>query len=68
MCLGVGALYPPCMRDDIGTNVALAQLGYDVDLQLGCCEVASHNVAGTSTLEECQTLSNGLSSAHVSLI
>ncbi|XP_078355907.1 inactive rhomboid protein 1-like isoform X1 [Oculina patagonica] len=58
----LGALFPPCMREDHALNVYQVKALYPrlggSGERLGCCEVPKLNIAGTTTELECRTLSN----------
>ncbi|XP_069139841.1 inactive rhomboid protein 1-like isoform X2 [Argopecten irradians] len=56
--ISIGALYAPCMREDIGIQIEYSKDGYSKTSTLGCCEVASRNVAGTTTQSECLNNTN----------
>ncbi|XP_060063613.1 uncharacterized protein LOC132544063 [Ylistrum balloti] len=58
--ISIGALYAPCMREDYGIQIDLSKKGYKKTSILGCCEVASRNVAGTTTQSECVNITNGV--------
>lgn len=56
---GVGAVFAPCMREDIQLQLEQSRQNYSTDVPLGCCEVASRNVAGTTTKSECEQFTEG---------
>ncbi|RMX49838.1 hypothetical protein pdam_00023374, partial [Pocillopora damicornis] len=60
--ISLGALYPPCIREDYAFNVymvhALQLHVGEGGEKLGCCEVEEVNAAGTTTKGECSILSN----------
>ncbi|XP_069128959.1 inactive rhomboid protein 1-like [Argopecten irradians] len=58
--ISIGALYAPCMREDIGIQIEYSKDGYSKTSTLGCCEVASRNVAGTTTQSECLNNTNAV--------
>ena len=50
--VSLGALFPPCMREDHAVNVNQVQTWYPrpgSGESLGCCEVPHFNIAGTTT-------------------
>ncbi|XP_078588387.1 uncharacterized protein LOC144869190 isoform X6 [Branchiostoma floridae x Branchiostoma japonicum] len=57
-----GATFAPCMRDDYVTNLYLAQQQFDMSVPLGCCELPTRDLAGTTTQTECDTLTGGTGS------
>ena len=56
---GYGSVFGPCMRQDHRLQLMYARLNYTRDVTLGCCEIASRNVAGTTTQSECSHLTHG---------
>ncbi|CAH1258108.1 RHBDF2 [Branchiostoma lanceolatum] len=60
--IGQGATFAPCMRDDYVTNLYLAQRQFDLSVPLGCCELPTRDLAGTTTQAECDTLTGGTGS------
>jgi hypothetical protein len=52
--LGVGAAYANCIREDFKLTLQTIKKNYSVSAVLGCCEVASRNMAGTLMQHECQ--------------
>ncbi|XP_045189590.2 uncharacterized protein LOC123546962 isoform X2 [Mercenaria mercenaria] len=58
--IGLGAVFAPCMRTDIQLQLEQSQQNYSTDAPLGCCEVATRNVAGTTTESECELLTEGV--------
>ena len=54
-----GAVFAPCMRDDVSIMLEYARRGYDIGAELGCCEIAVWNTAGTTTQAECKELTGG---------
>ncbi|WAR21898.1 RHDF1-like protein, partial [Mya arenaria] len=55
-----GAMYAPCMRPDIEIQFMFTQQNYSQYNTLGCCEITSRNVAGTTTEEECHMHTQGV--------
>lgn len=60
--ISLGALFPPCIREDYTFNVYQVQslqpkIG-ETEERLGCCEMKEVNAAGTTTKGECSVLSN----------
>ena len=55
--ISLGALYPPCIREDYAFNVymvhALQLHVGEGGEKLGCCEVEEVNAAGTTTKVKC---------------
>ena len=58
--VGIGALYPPCMREDLSVQFLYSHYNFDVDEPLGCCEITSRNTAGSTTEQECHDITEGL--------
>ena len=58
--VGIGALYPPCMREDLSVQYLYSHYNFDIDEPLGCCEITSRNTAGTTTEQECHDITEGL--------
>ena len=65
-----GAVYAPCMRDDVFINTEYAAQGLADTLDLGCCEVDVENrrIAGTTSKAECEISTNGLFSIKIKKI
>lgn len=60
MPAGMGALLSVCMRDDHSLHMQGIAQNFSADNALGCCEVKTRNTAGTTTQEECQSLTLGI--------
>ncbi|XP_067657529.1 uncharacterized protein [Haliotis asinina] len=58
--IGMGALLSVCMRDDHNLHMRGVALNYSTERTLGCCEVHARNTAGTTTKEECHSLTLGV--------
>ncbi|XP_071091221.1 inactive rhomboid protein 1-like [Haliotis cracherodii] len=58
--IGMGALLSVCMRDDYSLHMQGIAQNFSADNALGCCEVKTRNTAGTTTQEECQSLTLGV--------
>ena len=57
---GIGAVYAPCMREDFSVQHEYSMRNYSMKDPLGCCEIASRNVAGTMTEHECAQRTEGI--------
>ena len=57
---GIGAVYAPCMREDFSVQHEYSMRNYSMKDPLGCCEIASRNVAGTMTEHECAQRTEGM--------
>ncbi|XP_046585059.1 uncharacterized protein LOC124292029 [Haliotis rubra] len=58
--IGMGALLSVCMRDDHILHMQGVAQNYSTENTLGCCEVQARNTAGTTTKEECHSLTLGV--------
>ncbi|KAL4232347.1 hypothetical protein ACF0H5_009916 [Mactra antiquata] len=58
--IGCGAVFAPCMRQDMKIQLEYSRQNYSTVETLGCCEIASRNVAGTTTQTECESLTEGV--------
>ncbi|XP_060585280.1 inactive rhomboid protein 1-like [Ruditapes philippinarum] len=58
--IGVGGVFAPCMRTDLQLQFEQSKQNYSTDTPLGCCEVSTRNVAGTTTQAECDNLTEGI--------
>jgi len=47
------------MRDDVAINSMYEKQGLNLNPSLGCCEVHSRDLAGTTSEEECTTSTRG---------
>ena len=56
-----GAVFAPCMREDILINAQYATQGLADTIDLGCCEVdlEGRRLAGTTSNAECDRDTNG---------
>jgi len=60
LLIKMGAVYAPCMREDVDIALQYSLEGYMSDPVLGCCQVAVRGPAGTTTQEQCEALTAGV--------
>ncbi|XP_052225869.1 inactive rhomboid protein 2-like isoform X1 [Dreissena polymorpha] len=66
--IGFGAVYSACMREDLQVQLFYANKNYSLEAELGCCKVATRDVAATTTQSECQDLTMGVGQWHAGVM